>query len=250
MQLKDKICFVTGAAGGIGRATAVAMARAGAKVVVSDLTVASLEETTALVKKEGSDVLALGLDITDVAAVRAAVKKTVERFGRLDCAHNNAGMVLPPASTHETSFDGLKRTMAVNLYGTFHCMQVEIELMLQQGGGTIVNTASIAGMVGSIGNGAYSASKAAVIGLTRTAAVEYAAQGIRINAVCPGIIQTAMTAPMLAPEEARKAMLGAIPLARFGSPEEIADVVVWLSSPQSSYLVGAIIAADGGFSVQ
>ncbi|MET0658546.1 MAG: glucose 1-dehydrogenase [Steroidobacteraceae bacterium] len=250
MQLKDKVCFVTGAAGGIGRATAVAMARAGAKLVISDLTVASLEETASLVKKQGNDVLALALDITDVTAVRAAVQKTLERFGRLDCAHNNAGIVLTPASTHETSFDGLKRTVDVNLYGTFHCMQAEIELMLKQGGGTIVNTASIAGMVGSIGNGAYCASKAAVIGLTRTAAVEYAAHGIRINAVSPGVIETAMTVPMLAPAEARKAVLGAIPAARFGSPEEIADVVVWLSSSQSSYLVGAIIAADGGFSVQ
>lgn len=250
MQLKDKVCFVTGAAGGIGRATAIAMARAGAKVVILDLTATSLEETSALVKKAGAEVLALPLDITDAAAVRAAVAKTVERFGRLDCAHNNAGIVLPPASTHETSFDTLQRTMNVNLYGTFHCMQAQIELMLKQGGGTIVNTASIAGMVSAPGHGAYSASKAAVIGLTRTAAVEYAGQGIRINAVCPGIIQTAMTAPMLTTEEARKAALAAVPIGRVGSPEEVADVVVWLSSSQSSYLVGASITPDGGFSVQ
>lgn len=249
MQLKDKVCLVTGAANGIGRATAVAMARAGAKVVISDLPAVSLEETSALVKKAGADVLALPLDVTDSGAVRAAMAKAVERFGRLDCAHNNAGIAQAPWSLHQTPFDVLQRLMNVNVYGTFHCMQAEIELMLKQGGGTIVNTASIAGMVGSPGNGAYCASKAAVIAFTKTAGIECAAQGIRINAVCPGIIETAMTEPMLAPAEARKALMAALPINRLGSPEEIADVVVWLSSPQSSYLVGTAICADGGYSV-
>jgi NAD(P)-dependent dehydrogenase (short-subunit alcohol dehydrogenase family) len=223
------------------------MARAGARVVVTDLPTVSLDETVALVKEAGAEVMALPVDVTDMGLVRAAVAKTVERFGRLDCAHNNAGIATPPALTHETSFENLQRTMNVNVYGVFHCMQAEIEVMLKQGGGTIVNTASVAGLVASVGNAAYSASKAAVISLTKTAGVEYASQGIRINAVCPGVTQTAMTASMQAEE--RNAFLGATPIGRIGSPTEIADVVVWLSSPQSSFVVGATICVDGGYSV-
>jgi NAD(P)-dependent dehydrogenase (short-subunit alcohol dehydrogenase family) len=248
-SFEGKVVLVTGAAGGIGRATAVAFGRRGARVVIAD--VADLSATAAEVRGAGAEVLAVTCDVSRDDDVRALVARAVERFGRLDCAYNNAGIEGEPAATHECSEENWDRTLAVNLKGVWLCLRHEIPQMLKQGGGTIVNCASVAGLVGIAGLPAYEASKHGVVGLTRTAALETVKQNIRINAVCPGAILTPMLERFMASSpEARATVVASEPIGRIGKPEEIAECVLWLCSDASSFVTGQALAADGGWTVQ
>jgi NAD(P)-dependent dehydrogenase (short-subunit alcohol dehydrogenase family) len=248
-SFEGKVVLVTGAAGGIGRATAVAFGRRGARVVIAD--VADLAATAAEVRGAGAEVLAVTCDVSRDDDVRALVARAVERFGRLDCAYNNAGIEGEPAATHECSEENWDRTLAVNLKGVWLCLRHEIPQMLKQGGGTIVNCASVAGLVGIAGLPAYEASKHGVVGLTRTAALETVKQNIRINAVCPGAILTPMLERFMASSpEARATVVASEPIGRIGKPEEIAECVLWLCSDASSFVTGQALAADGGWTVQ
>ena len=250
-MLEGKVALVTGGGGGIGRATALAMIREGAKVAVADFEAAAARDTVALINAEGGQAITLTGDVTRARDVRAMIEDTVTAFGRLDCAFNNAGIAghqvdaigKKTAEWSEQSFD---RMIAVNLKGVWLCMKEEIPLMLKEGGGAIVNTASIAGLVGLQTSSAYVAAKHGVIGLTKTAALEYADAKIRVNAVCPGFIETRMTEP--ARSSARgAALLAQIPFGRMGQPSEIAEMVVWLCSDRASYVTGAAYNVDGGW---
>jgi NAD(P)-dependent dehydrogenase (short-subunit alcohol dehydrogenase family) len=248
--LAGKSALVTGGASGIGRATALAMAREGARVAVADMTEASAAATVALITAAGGQAIAIAGDVANEADVAAMVARSVAAFGRLDCAFNNAGIsprdVGPTGQrTHEmsrASFDGM---LAVNLTGVFLCMKYEIAQMLAQGGGSIVNTASIAGLVGLPSASNYVASKHGVVGITKTAAMEYALDKIRVNCVNPGYIKTPMTDPTMA--ERHDALMTKVPMSRLGLPEEIAEAVVWMLSDKASFMTGASQIIDGGY---
>jgi NAD(P)-dependent dehydrogenase (short-subunit alcohol dehydrogenase family) len=247
-QLMGKVAIVTGASAGIGRAAAFALAAEGASVVVSDIDVERGEEVAAAIRDKGGSALFVAADVSDDVQVAALVDAAVETFGGLDLAFNNAGIEGATAPTAECAVTNWHRTLAVNLTGVWSCMRHEIPRMLERGGGSIVNNASVAGLVGFVGIPAYVASKHGVVGLTKTAALEYAAQGIRVNAVCPGVIDTEMVERFIGGSpEARDAMLAMEPVGRLGLAEEIADAVVWLCSPRSSFVTGQAIAVDGGF---
>ena len=240
-----KIALVTGAAAGIGRATAVALARAGARVMASDITDCS--ETVSLITTAGGEARSLQVNVADENEVAHLVAATVAAFGRLDIAFNNAGIAGVFTKTHDYPSDDWARVIAVNLTGVWHCMKYELQQMLKQGGGAIVNTASVAGLVGMGHAAAYSAAKSGVIGLTKNAAMEYARNNIRINAVCPGGVRTNMT------ETADKSLPGFLdklaklePMGRIAEPEEIASAVVWLSSDGASFMTGHALPVDGG----
>ncbi len=250
-RLDNKIALVTGAGSGIGRATALVFAREGAKVVVSDIVVEGGQETVQQIEAAGGEAIFVKADVSQAADVETLVAKTVETYGRLDCAFNNAGIegsVKPTIDCTEEEFD---RTIAVNLTGVWLCMKYEIQQMLSQGGGTIVNTASAAGLVGFPGLPDYVASKHGVVGLTKTAALEYAKSGIRVNAVCPGVIQTPMVerGAQLSPgfDELAVSME---PVGRFGQPAEIGEAVVWLCSDAASFVTGIPMQVDGGLVAQ
>ena len=243
-----KVALVTGAGGGIGRATALAFAREGARVVVSDLAGAGGEETARLVNDAGGGALHVACDVTRPGEVEALVTAAAERFGRLDCAHNNAGVEGAYARTADCDEEDFDRTCAVNLKGVSLCLRAEIAHMLEAGGGAIVNTASVAGVEGAKNLPAYVASKHGVMGLTRTAALEYATRGIRVNAVCPGPIRTRMLEAIMEENPRMEpAMIAAVPMRRLGAPEEIAEAVVWLCSDRASYVTGQGLVVDGGF---
>jgi NAD(P)-dependent dehydrogenase (short-subunit alcohol dehydrogenase family) len=246
MDFSGKTAFVTGAASGIGRATARAFAQAGANVMIVDQRVEGLRATADLIEADGGVVDLVTADVTDPAAVKAAVDATVNRFGSLDCAHNNAGLFSDPMELVDFDDATARRIMDVNYWGVFHGMRAQIEVMLRQDGGTIVNTSSGAGLIGLAGMAAYCAAKHAVVGITRAAAAEVAARGIRINCVCPGIVETPMVDNLIGTNEGRTAMMALHPIGRFAQPAEIADVVLWLSSPASSFVVAAAIPVDGG----
>ncbi|MDM5179869.1 SDR family oxidoreductase [Massilia sp. DJPM01] len=242
-----KVVLVTGAAGGIGRAAAVAFGRAGACVVVADTSVDGGHATAAMIVENGGKALFVQCNVTRAAEVEALIDKTVAYYGRLDCAFNNAGIEeehLPLAEADEALFD---RIMNVNVKGTWLCMKYEIRQMLKQGGGTIVNTASVAGLVGAPTQSIYAASKHAVVGMTKTAAAEYAREGIRINSVCPGVVNTPMMGRALEREPLREKKLRNVhPMGRFAEPVEIANAAMWLCSEQSSFVTGHQLAVDGG----
>ena len=243
-----KVALVTGAGGGIGRATVLAFAREGARVVVSDLAEAGGEETARLVTEAGGGALHAACDVTRPAEVEALVAAAVAAFGRLDCAHNNAGVEGAWARTADCDEENFDRTCAVNLKGVYLCLKAEIAHMLDAGGGAIVNTASVAGVEGAKNLPAYVASKHGVMGLTRTAALEYATRGIRVNAVCPGPIRTRMLEAIMEENPRMEpAMIDAVPMRRLGAPEEIAEAVVWLCSDRASYVTGQGLVVDGGF---
>jgi NAD(P)-dependent dehydrogenase (short-subunit alcohol dehydrogenase family) len=248
--LAGRAGLVTGAASGIGRATALALVAAGAEVLVVDLDAAGGEETVALAEGSGGASF-FAADVTDPDAARAMVATVIERHGRLDFAHNNAGVVFAGAPIHEVSDADWQRMIDVDLTGVFNCMRAEIGAMLEGGGGSIVNTASGVGVIGIPGQGPYVAAKHGVLGLTKVAALDYAARGVRINAVCPGAIETPILEEAFAADPDLKAMMEAgHPIGRVGRPEEIADAVVWLVSDASSFVTGQPILVDGGYTAQ
>jgi len=249
--LEGKAALVTGGASGIGRATAVAMAKEGARVAVADRTQESAAATVALINAAGGQAVAIGGDVTKEADVTAMVARTVAAFGKIDCAFNNAGIsgrAVGPVGqkTHEMSRESFDGMLAVNLTGVFLCMKHEIAQMLKQGtGGSIVNTSSIAGLVGLPTASHYVAAKHGVVGLTKTAAMEYARDKIRVNCVNPGYIKTPMT------DETMKTrydeLMTKVPMNRLGVPEEIAEAVVWICSDKASFVTGASHIIDGGY---
>ena len=243
-----KVALVTGASLGMGRATAQAFAEAGAAVVLADRNEAALRAAADELKAAGHKVLGVACDVADEGQVAATVEQAVATFGRLDAAFNNAGVQSPALEIADVGNDEYERVMAVNLRGVWNCMKHELRCMREQGSGAIVNNSSIGGLIGLPGRAAYHASKHGVIGLTRSAALEYAARGIRINAICPGTIETPMVAEMLAKEpEAMEEILKQQPIGRLGRPEEIASAVLWLCSPGASFVIGHALAVDGGF---
>ncbi len=249
--LADKVCLVTGGASGIGRATALAMAAAGAKVVIADRDEVAGPQVVREIEAQGRQALFCRTEVTSAADTEAMVDAAVRRFGRLDCAFNNAGVEGAYANTVDYSLEEFSRVLAINVTGVFLCMQPEIRAMGRTGGGAIVNTASITGLVGWRGAPAYSASKHAVIGLTKTAALECARQGIRVNAICPGVIETPMgTRIMNESPGAREKLAAKHPMRRLGRPEEVANAVVYLCSDAASFTTGLAMTMDGGLVAQ
>jgi NAD(P)-dependent dehydrogenase (short-subunit alcohol dehydrogenase family) len=247
-ELEGKVALVTGGTSGIGRDTAVLFAKAGARVVIAGRREPEGNETIELIRTAGGDGLFVKADISKPSDVDALIQKAAERFGRLDIAFNNAGIEgvwVPIVRQSEADWD---RTIAINLKGVWLSLKYEIRQMLRQGGGgAIVNMASITGLIGSAGAAAYSASKHGVIGLTKTAALENAKSGIRINAVCPGVIETAMGERLFGAPAVHKYVLGCHPIGRFGRPAEIAEAVVWMCSDRASFMTGQSVVLDGGF---
>ena len=250
--LEGKVALVTGAGGGIGLAAATAFAEAGASVVLADRDKQLVSKSTERIRAAGHDAIGVTCDVTDKTQVTRMVEQAVITYGRLDAAFNNAGINSDGAPLLETSDDEFDRIIDVNLRGVWYCMKAELRHMTVQGSGAIVNCSSIGGMVGSKGRSAYSASKHGVVGLTRSAALEYAAQGIRINAVCPGMVNTPMAVAVTKnydPDIVR-AMVARAPIGRFAEAEEIAAAVVWLCTPAASFMIGHAMAVDGGFLAQ
>ncbi|CAA9536312.1 MAG: 3-oxoacyl-[acyl-carrier protein] reductase [uncultured Rubrobacteraceae bacterium] len=249
-----KVAFVTGAGGGIGRATALAFAREGASVVVSDISEQNVRETARMIEEAGGRALAVGCDVTRSEDVKAALDQTIETFGRLDVAFNNAGVEQEPKAAAELTEEEWDRIVAVDLRGVFLCMKYEIPLLLEQGGGAIVNTSSGAGVKGFERQAAYVAAKHGVVGLSKAAALDYAPQNIRINAVCPGIIDTPMmdrfgSGTPEGKEGELASAAAAQPIGRAGKSEEIAAAVVWLCSDAASFATGHAMVVDGGQTV-
>ncbi len=249
--VQGKIALVTGGSSGIGRATAQIFAREGAKVVVADVVVEGGEETVQLIKAGGGEAIFVKTDVSQPTDVEAAVKKAVDTYGRLDCAFNNAGIegvIQPTVDYAETHWD---RVIAINLKGVWLCLKYELQQMLKQGGGAIVNTASVAGLIGLPGFSAYVAAKHGVNGLTKTAALEYAKAGIRVNAVCPGAIRTPMFERGLRDNPGiEELVVASEPIGRMAAPAEVGEAVVWLSPDSASFVTGLPRAIGGGWVAQ
>lgn len=249
-MLDGKAALISGAARGIGRATALLFAKEGARVAVADLNAEGAKATVDEINKAGGQAISITVEITKPAEVKAMIQRTVDAFGRLDCAFNNAGIAgyqvgASGKKTAEWSEEAFDRMIAVNLKGVWLAMREELEVMAAQGSGAIVNTASIAGLVGLPTSSAYVAAKHGVVGLTKTAAIEYAAQKVRVNAVCPGYIETDMTKDTMARRGDQ--ILATTPFRRMGQPQEIAEMVCWLCSDRASYVSGVTYNVDGGF---
>lgn len=249
-DFKGQVALVTGAAMGMGLATARLFAEAGASVVLADFNEDALGKAVAELEAAGREVLGMRCDVSDEAEVAAMVRRTVDTFGRLDAAFNNAGIQIPSNEVVDVPDADYERVMAVNLRGVWNCMKAELRQMQARGSGAIVNCSSVGGLVGGPNLAAYHASKHGVIGLTKSAALENAPRGIRVNAVCPGTIDTPMVAEMKAAKpEAMEGFIKRQPIGRLGQPEEIGAAVLWLCSDASSFILGHALAVDGGFTV-
>jgi NAD(P)-dependent dehydrogenase (short-subunit alcohol dehydrogenase family) len=249
-EFTGRVAFVTGAANGIGRAAALALAREGATVVIADISERGNEETARMIQELGGRALAVRCDVAQARDIRAALDRAVEAFGHLDLAFNNAGVEQPITAASDITEEVWDRIVDVNLRGVFLCMKYEIPLMLKQGGGAIVNTSSGAGVKGFAGQAAYTAAKHGVVGLTKSAALDYAHAKVRINAVCPGIIATPMMQRFTGgTSEGEQRVIAQEPVGRMGMPEEIASAVVWLCSGAASFVTGHAMVVDGGQTV-
>ena len=246
-EFKDKVVLVTGASTGIGRATALKFAQEGAKVVICDVNEDGGQTTLMDIKKITDNCFFFKCDISQEKDIKVLIQKTIDKFGRLDVAYNNAGVEGQPTSTTDCTSEAWDKVININLKGVWMCMKYEIQQMLKQGGGKIINCSSIAGLVGFEALPAYVASKHGVLGLTKTAALEYASKNIRVNALCPGVIETPMLTRFT--QGHNEVMAEQVPMKRVGQPEEMADCVLWLASDKSSYVTGQAIAADGGWIV-
>ena len=250
-SLENKVALVTGAASGIGRASSLILAREGAKMVVSDIDASGAEETLSLIKERGGDGVFVHADVSKSNDVQELISRAVSTYGRLDCAYNNAGIEgYMSGRLHEYPEEAWDRLVDINIKGVWLCLKYEIPQMLEQGGGAIVNTASVAGLVGARRLSAYIASKHAVVGLTKAAALEYAQDGIRVNAVCPGIIDTPMMDRLIAGRETDEDMHTRQPIGRMGTPAEVAETVAWLCSDAASLVTGIAMAVDGGLTAE
>ncbi len=251
MQLDGKIALITGGSSGIGRETAVLFAQHGASLAIADLNPDGGQDTVQLIREAGGTAVFIQTDVAQAAQVENMVNEVMREYGRLDIAFNNAGIEGAPVRTIDVTEAEFDQILAVNAKGVWLCLKYEIQQMLRQGSGSIINTASVAGLIGAHSMSAYAASKHAVVGLTRTAAVEYARKGIRINAVCPAIIRTAMVERAIA--QLPQLEHGAIqnnPSRRLGNPNEVAQAVLWLASDASSFTTGATLTVDGGLTAQ
>lgn len=250
-KFSGKVVIVTASSSGIGKATALAFAREGARVVVACRRRREGEETIRQIEASGGAARFIRTDVSRAADVAAMVSETVKHFGRLDFAFNNAGLAEAPVAFSDQTEDAFDAVMNVTVKGTWLCMRAEAPAILRSGGGAIVNMASIAAVVGSQGAPIYSAAKHAVIGLTKSAALEYAKLGLRVNSVCPGVIETPSIEQYLVQSPALKAqLLAAHPAGRFGTPEEVAAAVVWLCSPETTFMTGHSLVIDGGYTIQ
>jgi NAD(P)-dependent dehydrogenase (short-subunit alcohol dehydrogenase family) len=248
MSFENKVALVTGAASGMGLATAKAFAEAGAAVTLADINENGARSAAEDLVAAGRRAIGVRCDVANADEVAAMVRQTVSAFGRLDAAFNNAGVQSPLAETADASAEDFDRVIAINLRGVWSCMKYELLQMREQGSGAIVNCSSLGGLVGIAERGVYHASKHGVLGMTKSAALEYAARGIRINAVCPGIVETPMVAGMLISQpEAMKELMKEQPIGRLGRPEEIAAAVLWLCGPGASFVIGHALAVDGGY---
>ena len=247
-QFEGKVALVTGGASGIGRATALAFARAGAKVVVADIAVEAGRETLRMIEETGGDAVFVRTDVSQADEVEALIEQALEAYGRVDCAVNNAGVIGEMAPTAKCTEENFDQVIGTNLRGTWLCMKHEIAHMLERGGGVIVNMSSVSGIRGLPDFPAYAASKAGILQLTRTATLEYAKWGIRINAICPGTIDTPMVAGVVAARpELEQEFLALHPMGRIGKPEEVAEAALWLCSDAASFVTGHALAVDGGY---
>ena len=246
-RFTDRVAFITGAASGIGRAAAIAFAAEGARVAILDRSADALRTVEASVKEAGGEVLAIACDVSSPDQVEGAIKQIVDRFGRLDIAFNNAGVENKAAPVHEIDLAEWDRIIGINLRGTFLCMKHELAQMVKQGRGVVVNTSSGAGIRGVAGGAAYAASKHGIIGLTRSAALDYAKQNIRVNAVLPGNIETPMMDRFTGGDMQKAIDLE--PVGRLGKPEEIAEAVLWMASDLGGFVTGAATVIDGGWSL-
>ena len=250
LNFQDKVALVTGASSGMGLATARAFAEAGACVVLADFKEEAVRAAANQLKADGYRVLAVRCDVTDDAQVEAMIERTVAEFGQLDFAFNNAGVMAKVVPTAESTREEWDRVINTNLRGVWSCLKHELQQMERQGHGAIVNCASVGALTGNPGIGSYIASKHGVIGLTRTAALEYVKKGIRVNAVNPGLIDTQIARDVVSGDQAAyEAIAEKVPMGRAGKPEEIAAAVLWLCSPGASYIVGEALTIDGGMTV-
>lgn len=247
---EDQVVLITGAGSGLGLETALAFAREGAAIVATDVSPAGVERTVAQIEAEGGRATACTADVSDASAVDAMFELISQKFGRLDVAINGAGIGGTPGPIVEAVEAEFDRVIAVNLKGVWLCMRGEIPLMLKQGRGVIVNIASALGLIALANSGAYAAAKHAVVGLTKVAALETADKGIRINAICPGVIDTPMNKFIVDDAELLQQMESLHPVGRLGRPEEIAETILWLSDRRSSFITGAMIPVDGGWTAR